>query len=133
MIPDPDPPKYDDAGRLVKLARSDEEWKRILTPEQVRICRKGGTEAPDKSAFHRHAEEGLYSCVACSLPLYSSKAKFEHCAGWPSFREAVDPRHVEYRGRSGRSLDGAEAVCGRCGSHLGHLFLDGPPPARTRH
>ena len=128
-----DPPVYDRAGKLIKIIRSDEEWQRILLPEQFRIARQGGTEPPGRSAFHRFDEEGLFACIACGLPLYSSTAKFEHCAGWPSFISPVDARHVVARTGAGGSLDGAEVVCGRCDSHLGHVFLDGPEPARTRH
>ncbi len=121
----PPPAKTEPAANRVTL--SEEEWKRKLTPEQYRICRDRGTERSGSGQYLHHVAEGTYHCVACGLPLFSSKTKYESC-GWPSFSDAL-------AGAVGAKPDGGapEAVCARCDSHLGHIFDDGPPPTGKRY
>lgn len=106
---------------------TDAQWRARLTPEQYHVCREGGTEAPDSGAYMHEKRAGTYECVACRTPLFSSQTKYEAC-GWPAFWEAL-PGAVSTRPAGGA----LEAVCARCGSHLGHLFDDGPPPTGKRY
>jgi peptide-methionine (R)-S-oxide reductase len=108
------------------LPASEAEWKSRLTPEQFHVLRQGGTERPYTGKYLRHKADGLYACAGCGQALYDSKTKYDAC-GWPSFWDAL-PGAVATR------EDGAvEAVCSRCGGHLGHIFPDGPPPTGLRH
>lgn len=103
---------------------TDEEWRGRLTPQQYFVCRQRGTEFPNTGEYLHHNGVGRYDCVACGQPLFSSTTKYDAC-GWPSFWDAV-PDTV-------RVHDDLEAVCTRCGSHLGHRFNDGPPPTGFRY
>jgi peptide-methionine (R)-S-oxide reductase len=108
------------------LPSTSAEWKARLTPEQYQVLRLGGTERPYTGKYLKHTADGIYACAGCGQPLYDSKTKYDAC-GWPSFWEAL-PGAVATRD------DGAvEAVCSRCGGHLGHIFDDGPPPTGLRH
>ena len=125
-------PKLDCAGCDVPgtpaeaLPASEEEWRRRLSPERFYVLRQGGTERPYTGEYLHHKADGLYACAGCGQPLYDSRAKYDAC-GWPSFWDAL-PGAVATRD------DGAvEAVCSRCGGHLGHIFADGPPPTGLRH
>ena len=123
-------PKGGGVGRVV---RSDEEWRRRLTPEQYEVTRRKGTEAPGSSPLDKQYGRGTYLCVCCDLPLFSSKAKFKTQTGWPSFWAPVSGRHV--REEQDRSLAEVrtEVLCARCDAHLGHVFDDGPPPTGLRY
>jgi len=116
-----------------KVVKSNEEWKRILTPEQYFITRQAGTEAPYTSPLLNIHEEGTFACVCCDLPLFSSKTKFESNTGWPSFWAPIAKRNV--RERTDNSLGEArtEVLCARCDAHLGHVFEDGPKPTGLRY
>lgn len=103
---------------------TEDEWRRRLTPDQYAVCREKGTEPSGSGEYLHHSAEGTYSCVACGNPLFRSTTKYEAC-GWPSFWDAL-PDAV-------RKEPGLEAVCARCGSHLGHIFDDGPPPTGKRY
>ncbi|HEX8501120.1 MAG TPA: peptide-methionine (R)-S-oxide reductase MsrB [Pyrinomonadaceae bacterium] len=122
--------KADAVGRVV---RTDEEWRRRLTPEQYEVARRGGTEAPYSSPLNGEHAKGTFLCVCCDLPLFSSKAKFESNTGWPSFWAPVSKKHVTEK--TDRSLSEArtEVLCARCDAHLGHVFDDGPPPTGLRY
>ena len=122
--------KTEEVGRVV---RSDEEWKRLLTPEQYEVTRRAGTEAPYSSPLNDEHAAGMFLCVCCDLSLFSSRAKFESKTGWPSFWQSVSKRHV--REKVDRSLAEArtEVLCARCDAHLGHVFDDGPPPTGLRY
>jgi peptide-methionine (R)-S-oxide reductase len=117
-------------GRVIK---SDEEWRRLLTPEQYEVTRRKGTEAPGSSPLMEEHRRGMFLCVCCDLPLFSSKAKYDSHTGWPSFWQPVNKRHV--REEADRSLPEVrtEVVCARCDSHLGHVFDDGPEPTGLRY
>lgn len=130
---DPVPPVYDEAGNVVRIERTDARWRADLTPEQFLILREGGTEPPHRNAYWNHEEDGLYACAGCGLPLFDSTDKIESCSGWPSFGAPLDPRHVEEITDGSHGMVRIEAVCARCGGHLGHVFEDGPPPSGRRY
>ncbi|MDP3769890.1 MAG: peptide-methionine (R)-S-oxide reductase [Candidatus Sungbacteria bacterium] len=137
---------------MKKIYKSEEEWKKILTPEQYRIMREKGTEAPFTCGIQNIETGGVYACAACGLPLFRSEAKFESGTGWPSYFQPVNPEHIEERAahpKGGASLaqfgeqiervdtsfgtERTETLCARCESHLGHVFDDGPPPTGKRY
>ncbi len=117
-------------GRVVK---SEEEWRRLLTPEQFEVTRRAGTEAPGSSPLNEEHRRGTFRCVCCGLPLFSSKAKFDSHTGWPSFWQPISRRNV--REEEDRSLAEVrtEVSCARCDAHLGHVFDDGPRPTGLRY
>ena len=116
-----------------KVVKSDAEWRRILTPEQYRVTRQKGTEAPYSSPLLKVHEKGIFQCVCCSLSLFRAQTKFESHTGWPSFWQPIDKRHV--REQEDRSLGETrtEVLCARCDAHLGHVFTDGPRPTGLRY
>jgi peptide-methionine (R)-S-oxide reductase len=104
----------------------EEYWKTKLTPEQYRVCRLKGTERAFSGALYENHEQGTYNCVACGQPLFSSEAKFDSGTGWPSFDEPMNLKHVELHEARSFFMKRTEVVCKNCGSHLGHVFDDGP-------
>jgi peptide methionine sulfoxide reductase msrA/msrB len=104
-----------------------------LDPEAYRITQKAGTETPFCGTLLDNKKEGVYCCVVCGLPLFSSEHKFNSGTGWPSFYREFDPAHVARRADAGRGIVRTEIDCARCGAHLGHVFDDGPPPTGERH
>lgn len=123
--------EFDDA---FKLSRTDEEWRRLLSPEQFYILRQGGTERPYSGPLTENKLRGVYYCRACGLALFRSKAKFESGTGWPSFYEPIFKKNViEKEDRSLPDETRVEVLCARCGSHLGHVFDDGPRPTGLRY
>ena len=109
-----------------KIVKSDEEWRKELTPEQFAVTRQHATERPFTGKLLHNKAEGTYECVACGLPLFSSKTKFDSGSGWPSFWDMIQTGNVELRQDNSYGMQRAEVVCARCGSHLGHVFEDGP-------
>ena len=101
-------------------------WKEKLTPEQYRVARKKGTERAFTGALYNNHEKGVYACVACGHPLFSSDTKFDSGTGWPSFDSPVDEQNVELHEDRSFFMRCVEAVCKNCGAHLGHVFEDGP-------
>ncbi len=123
------------AGAAVFLGASspaDDKWRKLLTPEQYHILRENGTEPPNSSPLIAEHRTGTYYCVACNLPLFSSKTKYDSGDGWPSFWK---PLPGALRTRSDYELveERTEAHCARCGGHLGHIFDDGPKPTGLRY
>ena len=116
-----------------KVAKTEEQWREELSPEQYEILRKKGTEAPFTGRYVDTKEDGTYRCAACGNELFASGTKFESGTGWPSFWEAADPEAVELRPDNSFSMRRTEVVCARCGSHLGHVFDDGPDPTGKRY
>jgi peptide-methionine (R)-S-oxide reductase len=116
-----------------KIEKSQEEWKRLLTPEQFRVARQQGTERAFSGAYWDEHRKGVYRCVACGLELFGSETKFESGTGWPSYWQPIAPERVETRSDWGFGMRRTEVVCARCGSHLGHVFDDGPPPTGLRY
>ncbi|MFY9625361.1 MAG: peptide-methionine (R)-S-oxide reductase MsrB [Rhodoplanes sp.] len=120
-----------DAKRFAVI-RSDEEWRRLLTPEQYAVMRGHGTERPGTCALNYEKRPGTFSCAGCGQPLFVSKTKFESGTGWPSFNQPVAGAIDTSEDRS-YGMVRIEVHCSRCGSHLGHVFDDGPPPTHQRY
>lgn len=118
---------------MEKIVKSDAEWKKILTPEQYRITRRRGTEAPFCGGLLDNKEPGVYACVCCGLPLFSAVAKFESGTGWPSFFKPIAPENVAIRTDRDHGMVRTEILCARCDAHLGHVFDDGPKPTGLRY
>jgi peptide-methionine (R)-S-oxide reductase len=116
-----------------KVTKTDAEWKRVLTPEQFYVTRKKGTEAPYSSPLNENHEQGVFECVACGLPLFSSKAKFDSGTGWPSFWQPIAKENVLEEVDKSLTATRTEVLCARCESHLGHVFEDGPEPTGLRY
>lgn len=123
----------DKSRPIKKIDLTDAEWKKKLTPEQYRVLREKGTERAFSGKYDKLKEEGIYTCAACQLPVYSSKAKFNSGTGWPSFYEPIHPQNVEYEEDLSLLAMRVEVQCARCDSHLGHVFDDGPPPTGKRY
>jgi peptide-methionine (R)-S-oxide reductase len=115
-----------------KIVKSEAEWRKVLTPEQFHVLREAGTERPFTGAYWNAHDKAVYHCAACDYPLFRSEEKFESGTGWPSFWEAI-PGHVESRVDNSYGMSRTEVRCARCGSHLGHLFDDGPKPTGLRY
>jgi len=118
---------------MEKIIRSDEEWVRLLTPEQYQVTRRKGTEAPFCGVFYDHKKSGVYFCVCCGLELFSSKAKFDSGTGWPSFFEPLPGNKILLHTDFSHMMVRTEVVCARCDAHLGHVFPDGPEPTGQRY
>jgi peptide-methionine (R)-S-oxide reductase len=116
-----------------KVAKTEEEWRQELSPEQYEILRRAGTEPPFSGEYVYNKESGLYRCGACGADLFSSEAKFESGTGWPSFTEPAVLESVELREDRTHFMVRTEVLCRGCGSHLGHVFDDGPGPAGQRY
>ena len=116
-----------------KIQKTDQEWRRELTPEQYRVTRQKGTEPPFTGKYYRHKEEGTYLCAACGNELFASDTKYESGSGWPSFYAPVDEEHVETETDRSHGMLRTEVTCSRCGAHLGHVFDDGPQPTGKRY
>jgi peptide-methionine (R)-S-oxide reductase len=116
-----------------KVARSDGEWRKILTPEQYRVARQKRTEPPFTGALLHVKDDGVYHCVCCDAPLFRSTAKFDSGSGWPSFWEAVSPDAIVETPDPSLGMVRTEISCARCGAHLGHVFDDGPKPTGLRY
>lgn len=116
-----------------KNARTEEEWKKILSPEQYRVLREHGTERAFTGEFWNSKKNGVYVCAGCAHPLFDSSTKFESGSGWPSFYKPVDGGHVATKVDSSLGMVRTEVLCGHCGGHLGHQFPDGPEPTGQRY
>lgn len=116
-----------------KVVKTEEEWKKILTPEQYHVLRKKGTERAFTGEYHDHKGKGTYVCAACGLPLFSSATKYDSGTGWPSFWQPIDPKNVGTEEDRSFFTVRTEVHCARCGGHLGHVFTDGPRPTGLRY
>ena len=115
-----------------KVEKSEEEWKKILTPEQYRVLRKKGTETPWSGEYVDTKEKGVYKCAACGAEIFSSETKFDAHCGWPSFYAPIDKDKVELKLDTSLFRERTEVLCAKCGGHLGHVFDDGPQPTGER-
>jgi len=116
-----------------KVTMTEEEWKKILPSDVFYIARQKGTERPWSSKFENSKEIGTYYCAVCGNPLFKSDTKFESGCGWPSFYEPVSKESIIYLEDNTLGMKRTEVECGRCKSHLGHVFDDGPPPTGLRY
>jgi peptide-methionine (R)-S-oxide reductase len=109
-----------------KISKTDTEWRQLLTPQQYAVARQAATERPFTGEYVHNKADGTYCCVACGQPLFSSETKFESGSGWPSFWDVIEQGNVLLKEDFSHGMHRTEAVCSRCGSHLGHVFDDGP-------
>ena len=116
-----------------KISKPEEEWEKILTPEQFDVCRKKGTERAFTGVYWDVKDKGMYKCSCCGAKLFSSDTKFDSGTGWPSFSEPVDEEHIEYVKDTSFGMTRIEVNCKNCGAHLGHVFDDGPKPTNLRY
>jgi len=121
-----------DTTRTFPITRSDAEWRKLLTREQYDVMRRHGTERPGSCALNFEKRAGTFFCAGCEQPLFKSQRKFESGTGWPSFNDPL-PGAVETSEDASYGMRRTEVHCSRCGSHLGHVFPDGPPPTGLRY
>jgi peptide methionine sulfoxide reductase msrA/msrB len=127
------PTQIKETAMVKRVVKSDKEWKEILTPEAYRVLRKSGTERAFTGKYNDYYEKGIYVCAACGTPLFPSDTKYDHGTGWPSFTAPVDENQVEYHNDFSLLLKRTEVRCAACGSHLGHVFDDGPAPTHKHY
>lgn len=115
-----------------RVEKSDDEWRKVLTPEQFKITRKKGTEAPFSGELCHVYDKGRYACVCCDTTLFDSNEKFDSKSGWPSFTEPLTDNVIKYEKDASFGMIRVEVMCNVCDCHLGHVFPDGPPPSGLR-
>jgi peptide-methionine (R)-S-oxide reductase len=115
-----------------KVAKSDQEWREQLTPEQYRVTRKKGTERPFSGEYYRLKDRGTYRCVGCGNELFTSETKYDSGSGWPSFWAPISEEQIETERDTSHGMVRTEVLCSKCEAHLGHVFEDGPQPTGLR-
>ena len=120
-------------GPIVKVSKTDAEWKKLLSSLAYRVLRHEDTERAFANPLHENHQTGIYYCAGCDLPLFSSEHKFDSGTGWPSFWQPIDPKVIETRTDSKFFMTRVEVHCARCNGHQGHVFDDGPPPTGLRY
>lgn len=118
---------------MKKVKKTEEEWKKELTPEQYRIMREKGTEQPFSGKYNVFKEEGMFKCAACGNELFSSDTKFDSGSGWPSFYAPISEKNIDMEKDNSFGMIRTEVMCDKCGAHLGHVFDDGPNPTGLRY
>ena len=116
-----------------EVTRTEDEWRERLTPQQYQVLRRAGTEPPFSGEYVFTKDDGMYRCAGCGAELFSSTAKFDSGTGWPSFTEPAVAVNIDLRPDNSHGMHRTEVVCRRCGSHLGHVFDDGPAPTGMRY
>ncbi|MFQ6025738.1 MAG: peptide-methionine (R)-S-oxide reductase MsrB [Nitrosopumilaceae archaeon] len=114
------------------MIKSEEEWKKQLTPEEYEVCRKKGTERPFSGKYYDSKEKGIYQCVCCGNELFSSETKYDSGTGWPSFWTPINEGNVKTETDTSYGMTRTEVMCSKCDAHLGHVFDDGPAPTNQR-
>lgn len=118
---------------IPKIKKTEDEWRKELSPEQFRVCRQKGTEPAFSGEYDGHKENGMYVCVACKTTLFDSEHKFDSGSGWPSFFQPADPGFILEESDVSHGMRRTEVMCKSCGAHLGHVFEDGPKPTGLRY
>ncbi|TKS59404.1 MAG: peptide-methionine (R)-S-oxide reductase [Nitrospira sp.] len=126
------PPKVE-IGPIVKVTKTDDEWKKLLSLAAYKVLRHEDTERAFTSPLHENHVAGIYHCAGCDLPLFSSEHKYDSHTGWPSFWQPIDPNVIESRTDFKLFIPRTEVHCARCGGHQGHVFKDGPKPTGLRY
>ena len=116
-----------------KAIKTDEEWKKELTPEQFAVARQKGTEPAFSGEYHDNKEKGIYKCVCCGTELFGSDTKFDSGTGWPSFHQPMSHENVKSEKDDSHGMRRVEVLCSKCDAHLGHVFEDGPKPTGLRY
>jgi peptide-methionine (R)-S-oxide reductase len=125
--------KMDGGRTMAKVKKSEAEWREQLSPQAYHVTREKGTERPFTGSLLNNKEQGVYKCIACGQPLFTSQAKFGSGSGWPSYWEPIDETAIETLTDQSHFMVRTEVVCSRCESHLGHVFNDGPKPTGLRY
>jgi peptide-methionine (R)-S-oxide reductase len=118
---------------MERIKKTEEEWRRELTPEQYHVTREKGTERPFSGEYENTKDAGTYVCVACGNPLFSSETKYDSGSGWPSFYQPLSKESVATESDNRHFMERTEVLCSRCDAHLGHVFDDGPQPTGQRY
>lgn len=121
----------EDDSKLQEM--TEEDWKNKLTPEQYEVCRNKATEIPFSGKYYYSKDKGVYKCVCCGNELFKSDTKFDSGTGWPSFFDPIKQDNVDYHSDYSYGMERIEITCKKCGSHLGHVFDDGPSPTNKRY
>ena len=117
----------------VKIKKTEEEWKKILSEEEYKILRQKGTELPGSGKYIKNKDEGIYLCAGCGNELFSSNEKYNSGSGWPSFYKTISNDKIEFKKDNSYGMIRTEVLCSKCESHLGHVFDDGPLPSGKRY
>jgi peptide-methionine (R)-S-oxide reductase len=118
---------------MANIKKTEEQWKRELTPQQYRVMREKGTERPFTGEYESFWDSGVYKCGACGAPLFESETKFDAGCGWPSFSAPLNSKNIEEHEDRSMWRARTEVTCANCGAHLGHVFDDGPAPTGLRY
>jgi peptide-methionine (R)-S-oxide reductase len=133
VLPQSNERTYKENVMAEKIMKSEEDWKKQLSPEQYAVTRKAGTEPAFTGKYWKTKEPGTYACVCCGQPLFSSDTKFDSGTGWPSFFKPIDQTAVAEETDNAYGMVRTEARCAQCNAHLGHVFPDGPAPTGLRY
>jgi len=118
---------------MKKIVKTSQEWKESLSPEAYYVAREHGTEPPFTGAYYNNKKAGIYRCICCDTPLFSSETKFDSGTGWPSYFQPIDKTSITEKRDSSHGMERVEVLCSVCDAHLGHVFPDGPRPTGLRY